>query len=217
MKIGKIFAAAFIAFALPSVAASAQEPAGAPWRRGPRPADFERLQWMNGAGSDSSEIAEAHINDGVVIRIEASGLPEGAPVDVEVWGITGNGSMDFMGKAQGTASGGAAEIEWVVELELDSAGANYAREIKDNGYTIVDFVFRANLRGKYFESAPLAILASALIMAVNQNTGEPIRGRNFLLFGPGRESISVASDGEGIVSVRNLREIGRLFIRAEGD
>jgi hypothetical protein len=133
-------------------------------------------------------------------------------VDIEVWEETDGKLMDFIAGLQGTAVNGSVELEWVVALDLDNKDTHYAREIEENGYAIIDYVFVIKHGSATVSSRPLAILAWLSNQFTDKETGEPMRNNGFAVYGPDGKFIFGETDDEGRAILRNLRKIGDYFI-----
>jgi hypothetical protein len=166
--------------------------------------DFFNLQWIN----SGVEIQEAHIDDKIIIRFETRNIPENEIIDIEVWGKMDNKLMDLIKKLHGTVKNGIVEFEWVIEFDIDNKETNYAREIEENNYAIIDYIFLVKYNNITVCSKLLAILAWIDYQVFDETTGEPIRNRDFLLYGPDDKFIVGTTDNEGNIKVRNLRKIG---------
>ena len=172
---------------------------------GQEDAAFSNLQWQ----SDLHEaIDEANIDDTVVISFDAQNIPDGSSVDVEIWEETDGKLTDFIAGLQGTVVNGSVELEWVVKLDMDNKDANYVREIEENYYTIIDYVFVVKYDNTTISSQSLAILAWASYNLVDALTKEPLRNEDFILMAPDGKFMIERTDDKGRAVVRNLRKIG---------
>jgi hypothetical protein len=166
--------------------------------------DFFKLQWKD----DGVEIQEAHIDDKITIRFETKNVPENEIIDIEVWGKTDNKLMDLIKKLHGTVKNGIVEFEWVIEFDIENKETNYAHEIEENNYVIVDYIFLIKYNNITVSSKLLAILAWIDYQVFDETTGEPMQNRDFLIYGPDGKFIVGKTDDEGNIKVRNLRKIG---------
>jgi len=170
---------------------------------------FLNLQWRN----EQSEIAEAHVHDKIIIRFETINLPDNEKIDIEIWEETDGKLMDLIDTLQGTVKNNIVEVSWNVELNEDKMNTNYGREIKEKGYTFIDFIFK--IKNTDIKSKSLAILSFVYTQVVDKKYGIPIRNHAFIFTYPDNEEIRVFSDGDGIISVRNIRKNGKFYLRLD--
>lgn len=170
---------------------------------------FLNLQWRN----EESEIAEAHVRDQIKIRFETINLPDNENIDIEIWEETDGKLLDLIDTLQGTVKNNVVEISWVVKYDGDNTDTYYAREIKEKGYTYIDYVFK--IKNTNIKSKPLAILSFTYSQVVDNKYGIPIRNWAFIFTYPDNEEIRIFSDGDGIISVRNIRKHGKIYIRLD--
>jgi hypothetical protein len=170
---------------------------------------FLNLQWRN----EQSEIAEAHVHDQIIIRFETINLPDNEKIDIEIWEETNNKLMDLIDTLQGTVKNNIVEISWIVKFDRDKIDTNYAREIKEKGYTFIDYIFK--IKNINIQSKPLAILSFVNGQAIDDKYGALIRNHAFIFTYPDNEEIRVFSDENGIIRVRNIRKMGSVYIRLD--
>jgi Txe/YoeB family toxin of Txe-Axe toxin-antitoxin module len=168
------------------------------------------LQWRN----EQSEIKEAHIHDQIIIRFETRNVPDNEKIDIEIWEETDGKLMDLIDTLQGTVKNNVVEIPWkVAECDENNMNTNYAREIKEKGYTFIDFIFK--IKNTNIQSKSLAILSFVNGQAIDDKYGIPIKNHAFIFTYPDNEEIQVFSDENGIIKVRNIRKMGKVYIRLD--
>jgi len=170
---------------------------------------FLNLQWRN----EHLEIGESHVNDQIIIRFETINLPDNENIDIEIWEETDGNLMDLIDTLQGTVKNNIVEISWNVKFDEDKTDTNYAREIKEKGYTFIDYIFK--IKNTNIQSKSLAILSYVHIRAVDDKYGITIRNTAFIFTYPDNEEIRVFSDENGIIRVRNIRKRGKVYLRLD--
>jgi hypothetical protein len=165
--------------------------------------EFFNLQWRN----DYSEIEEAHFHDQIRIRFETINISDGENIAVEIWEETDGILMDLITILQGTVKDNIVEIVWEVEYDKNNMKTNYAREIKEIGYTILDFKFIIKCNNISVHSKLLAILGYIYFQLYDPELDEPIRNANLFIITADNKRIQAESDENGYVLIKNLRMI----------
>jgi hypothetical protein len=166
--------------------------------------DIYNLQWKN----EVNEINEAHIGDKVIIKFETRNIPDNEIINIEIWGKTNNDLMDLINNIQGTVINNNIEIEWIIEFDMYNETFNYTREIKNNGYAIIDYIFIVKYNDKIINSKYLEILSWLDILVTNKETGKPIINSKYYVIAPDNEIMEGITDSNGYIIVRNIRKIG---------
>jgi len=169
---------------------------------------FRNLQWMD----SHSEIEEAHILDEIIIRFETENVPDNENIFIEIWKQTNNELMDLITALQGTVINNTVNIFWVVEFDETRSDTHYAREIIENGYTIINYVFLIKYNNMNIISKPLAVLNFINIVLIDDVLNVPIGNTMVSITSPDGEVIQAKSDENGIILIRNLRKKGEYFI-----
>ena len=169
--------------------------------------EFFNLQWKN----SDAEIHEAHIGESITIQFETENMPDDEILSIEIWGKTENGAVDIIDSLQGIVKNNIVAIDWVVKLDLDNADAHYAHEIKNNGYTIIDYFFVIKHDEIFNSSEPLEIFDLFCHLFVNKTTREPLRNMDFVLRGPEIIPGTTNDEGYGIIKLRKIGEYSVIF------
>jgi len=165
---------------------------------------FFNLQWKTG----ENEIYEAHVGDEVTIKFETIDIPDNEIIDIEIWEKTNGKLMDFIAKLPGTVNNEIVELNWIVEFDINNKDTNYAREIKEHGYTFIDYVFVIKYNDETVSSKPLIIMSWIKQLLVEMRTREPIRNHRFFLFLGKEEVIEGTTTDEGYILLNRIRKIG---------
>ena len=171
---------------------------------GQETAQFFNLQWRD----SQNEITEANLDDTINIFFETRNIPENEMVAVEIWRKRSNELLDLIKEEQVTVKNNTGVLTLTVALDLNNENTTYFKEIAENGYTIVDYVFIIKHNDINISSNVLAILGWADHLIVDKLTGEPVRNKDFLLLTPKGKFLPGRTDDDGRAKVRNLREIG---------
>jgi hypothetical protein len=171
--------------------------------------DFRNLQWKD----MTSEITEACIDDIVLISFAAYGMADGQKIEVAIWENTDDELTDLIKELTGTVNNGKVELEWVLEFDMENRETNYYREIEKKGFTILDYVFVIDYEEIKYTSKLLAITTWVNMLITDQNTGEPIRNKDYVLMlltpdRKDREYISGTTDDDGRIKLNNIIKIG---------
>jgi hypothetical protein len=171
--------------------------------------DFQNLQWKD----MTSEITEACVDDTVLISFAAYGMADGQKIEIEIWENTDDELTDLIKKLTGTVNNGKVELEWAVEFDMENRETNYYREIEEKGFTILDYVFVIDYGKVKYISKLLAITTWGNRLLIDEDTGEPIRNRDYVLMlltpdRKDREYISGKTDNDGRIKLNNIRKIG---------
>ena len=165
--------------------------------------NFFNLQWKIG----EDEIYEAHVGDEVTIKFETMDIPDNEIIDIEIWEKSNGELMDFIAKLQGTVNNGIVEINWIVELDEKNENTNYFREIKENFYTYIDYVFIIKYNDVTASSKLLIIMSWVKQLVIDKRTREPLRNcRYFLVLG--HEVIEGTTTEEGYIQLNRMRKFG---------
>ncbi|MDR0567848.1 MAG: hypothetical protein LBG87_01395 [Spirochaetaceae bacterium] len=167
--------------------------------------EFFNLQWRN----SKTEISEAHVDESITIKFTAKNVPDNEIIDVEIWEQTDGELMDFINTLHGTVKRGVVELDWVIEFDIHNQDTHYAREIAENGYTTIDYVFLIKHKDVAVSSKPLAILSWVYFLFLDERTEEPIRNSQFMLYAPDGASTIHTTDAEGYAKIMNLRKAGQ--------
>jgi hypothetical protein len=116
--------------------------------------------------------------------------------------------MDFIAKLPATVNNEIVELNWIVEFDINNKDTNYAREIKENGYTFIDYVFVIKYNDETVSSKPLIIMSWIKQLLVEQRTRMPIRNHRFILVLGKEEVIEGTTTEEGYILLNRLRKIG---------
>jgi hypothetical protein len=170
--------------------------------------NFLDLQWRTG----EDEIEEAHVGDEVKIKFETTNIPDNETIDIEIWEQTDGKLMDFIAKLQGTVINGMVELNWIVEFDEDNENTNYAREIREIGYTFIDYVFIVKNDDMVISSKLLSIMSWIRQLVVNRETREPVRNQDYFIIAPDNEIIEGYTNKEGYIILDRLRKIGQYRI-----
>jgi hypothetical protein len=165
---------------------------------------FFNLQWKAG----ETEIYEAHVGDEITIKFETMDIPDNEIIDIEIWEKTNGKLMDFIAKLPGTVNNEIVELNWIVEFDINNKDTNYAREIKEHGYTFIDYVFVIKYNDETVSSKPLIIMSWIKQLLVEMRTREPIRNHRFFLFLGKEEVIEGTTTEEGYILLNRIRKIG---------
>jgi hypothetical protein len=165
--------------------------------------EFFNLQWRNGY----YEIEEAHEHDEIAIRFETRNIPDNEKVDIEIWYTKGGILMDMIDNLDGTIKNNVIEINWVVEFNRNNRDTNYAREIEEIGYAIIDYIFIVKYNNINVYSKPLAILSFVYMQVFDFNDNKPIKYSILTFINSDGEIIKVESDENGYVLIKNIRRI----------
>jgi hypothetical protein len=166
--------------------------------------EFFNLKWSSGV----NEITEVCIGDTIIIEFETLNVPNGMDVNVEIWGINNNDTMDIIRKLSGKVNNGNVSIDWTAEFDLENRDSNYFKEIEKNEYVIIDYFFVIGYENIIKRSELLAIMTSVNRRLINDTTGEPLKHRPYGLFFPDGTWLFGTTDDEGRIIRRDIRRIG---------
>jgi hypothetical protein len=167
--------------------------------------NFSGLQWNNG----ENEIEEAHVGDEIIIKFAVLNIPDGETINIEIWENSNENLMDFIDELQGTVKNGIIEILWTVELDLNDDDAYYYHDIKENGFTYIDYVFVIKYKDLTIQSKLLSVMTWINQLIIDKNTKEPVRNTQFFVILMGDDDIIEGyTDDEGRIKVYNLKKVG---------
>ena len=116
--------------------------------------------------------------------------------------------MDFIAKLPGTVNNGTVELNWIIEFDVNNKDTNYAHEIKEHGYTFIDYVFVIKYNDETVSSKPLIIMSWIKQLLVEKRTRTPIRNHQFIIVLGKEEVIEGTTTEEGYIQLYRLRKIG---------
>jgi hypothetical protein len=167
--------------------------------------NFLDLQWKIG----ENEIEEAHIADEVKIKFKTINIPDNEIIDIEIWEKTDCKLMDFITKLQGIVINGIVELNWIIEFDENNESTNYAQEIKEKGYTFIDYVFVIKNNDIVISSGLLSIMDWIKQLVVNKETQKPIRNQRYFIITPDDETIEGYTNDKGYVILERIKKIGK--------